>query len=41
MKKIEITIQTEKERFVIKEIKPASPKNMLLINLKNKDEKNE
>ena len=32
---MEIIIQVEKEGYVIKEIKPASPKNMLLINLKN------
>ncbi len=41
MKKIEITLQAEKEGFVIKEIKSASPKNMMLINLKNTEEKNE
>ncbi len=39
--KIEITLQVEKERFVIKEIKPVSPKNMLLINLKDAEGENE
>ena len=40
MKKIEITLRTEKEKFVIENIEPVSKKNMLLMNLKNevKDE---
>ena len=41
MKKIEIMLQTEKEKFIIENITPASPKNMMLINLKNTEEKNE
>ena len=35
MRKIEIILQTEKKGFVIKEIEPASPKNMLLMDLEN------
>ena len=35
MKKIEITLQTEKEKFIIENIEPISPRNMLLKNLKN------
>jgi len=40
MKKIDITIQVEREGFVIENIEPVSKKNMLLMNLKNgvKDE---
>ena len=41
MRKIEIILQAEKKGFVIKEIEPASPKNMLLMKLKNKWRKNE
>ncbi len=37
MKKIELTIQASENGFVIDDIKPASPKNMLLI--KNTEEK--
>ena len=36
MKKIEITIQVEPGEFVIENIEPLSPKNMLLMNLKNR-----
>ena len=36
MKKVEITIQVEREEYVIKEIEPVSKKNMLLMNLKNR-----
>ena len=35
MKKIEITLHIEPEEFVIEDIEPISPKNMLLKNLKN------
>ncbi len=38
MKKIEITLQVEMERFVIKEVEPISPKNMLLIKTGRKNE---
>ena len=41
MKKIEITLQIEPEEFIIKEIEPASPRNMLLMNLKIRGRKNE
>ena len=41
MKKVEITIQVEREEYVIKEIEPVSKKNMLLKNLKKLGMKNE
>ena len=41
MKKIDITLQVEREGFVIENIESVSPKNMLLMNLKNEVEKNE
>ena len=41
MKKIEITLQTEKEKFVIERVESISPRNMLLMKLKNMRKKNE
>jgi len=41
MKKIEITLQIEPEEFVIENIEPISPKNMLLKKLKNVKRRNE
>ena len=41
MKKIEITLQTEKEKFIIEKVESLSPRNMLLMNLKNMKKKNE
>lgn len=38
MKKIEITLQIEKEKFVIEKVEPVSPKNMLLIKTGRKNE---
>ena len=41
MNKIEINIQLENEQFVIKDIKTDFPRNKLLIDLKNREWKNE
>ncbi len=38
MKTIEITLGIDLEKFVIENVKPISPKNMLLKNLGEKDE---
>ncbi len=40
MKKITITLQIEKEGFILREIVPACDRNKLLMNLKEKGEKN-
>ena len=40
MRKIKITLQIEKEGFILREIVPACDRNKLLMNLKEKGEKN-
>ena len=40
MKKVKITLQIEPEEFVIENIEPISPKNLLLKNLKKESRKN-
>ncbi len=40
MRKIKITLQIEKEGFILRELIPVSNKNKLLMNLKEKGEKN-
>ena len=41
MKKIEITLHIEPEEFVIEKVESISPRNMLLMKLKNIRKKNE
>ncbi len=40
MRKITITLQVEKEGFILRELVPACDRNKLLMNLKKRGEKN-